>query len=234
MIPREVIPSDWTVRLAGGPITLGLDIGTTEKQTSNPSSITVTEKWNGLYVERLVTAWKTKDEAITTAILEIVINDLIASGRRWKAGSVDASNETLFAQRLRKLFMSKVRLMLIKGGNKLKHGLQEYDAKTLMGGLYCNAYADGIIAIPADQWIKDDRRLVKKTGARFECDLGKNGEHGDTFDSGKHAYWAHIAKSSQVGAQACDISGTSRRDDDDDDGLSKYRSSTTNRTQNAC
>jgi hypothetical protein len=224
MTPRDVIPAAWTSLLRDGPVTFGLDLGTTEKKTSNPSSLTVTEKWDGLYIERLVTAWKTKDEAITKAILEIVVDDLILSGRKWRCGCIDASNETYYASILQKMVKRRCTVHLIKGGEKLKHGLQEMDSKTLLGSLYVNAHSDGLLATPEGTWIKDDRRLVKRDKGRFEADLGKLGEHGDTFDSGKLAYWGQLRGGGGVHAEAVSTSGSARGDDEDWGSASKYLS----------
>ncbi len=46
---------------------------------------------------------------------------------------------------------------------------------------------------PNERWIIDDRFLVKRDKGSFAADLGPNGEHGDTFDGGKLAYWPLLA-----------------------------------------
>ena len=206
MTTRDVIPQDWTAKLRSGPLTWGLDLATSEKGTSNPSSLTVSEKWDGLFIERLVIAWKTSDPDVTKEIVGFVINDVILSGRKWRRGSIDGTNEFFFATQVKRQFQSRCPIGIIKGNESVIYRGQKFDAKTLLGNLYVNAHTDGLIATPPATWIKDDRRLVKRDKGRFDCDLGRMGEHGDTFDSGKHAHWCQVGRGGKVEAEAAPVS----------------------------
>lgn len=205
MTPREVIPSSWTAMLRDGPLTWGLDLATSEKKTSNPSSLVVMEKWDGLFIERLVLEWKTKDEAVTRQIVGLMLSDLAATQRRFRCGCIDATNETFFAQQIKKQFAGRCTIHLVKGGEKLSHGVQEFDAKTLLGNMFVNAHTDGRIATPEASWIKDDRRLLKREKGKFDCDLGREGQHGDTFDAGKLALWGQLRAGGRAQAEAAPI-----------------------------
>lgn len=200
MTIRDAIPRSWLDLITSGSIGVGLDIATTDGATSNPASITVTQD-EGTLFERLVLSWKTRDEAIATAMLMTVMMDL-ASLPKWlvKGLSIDASNETFFAQGLVKTIRSALarqgkscKYHLIKGGENLTFQGQTLRAKEMLGSLYVNAHTDGILATPEAAFLKEDRRLVQKSKGLFVTLTGKGGKHGDTFDSGKHARWALLS-----------------------------------------
>lgn len=234
MTPRDVIDPSWVLKLGNGPLTWGLDLATSEKKTANPSSLVFNEKISGMEIERLVIAWKTDNPDVTEAILGVALNDVKACGRKCKNGNIDGSNERFFAQRLKKRFQSHCPIRIIAGNEKVAHGVEEFDAKTLLGNLYVNAYTDGIIAVPAGPWIKDDRRLVKRDKGRFDCDLGRMGEHGDTFDAGKLAHWGQVGRGGPVQAEAVRISdsGISPQERDRLQGISLWAEPGSNITIN--
>jgi hypothetical protein len=192
MKARDALNSDWTRFLAQGPIGIGLDVATTEKQTSNPSAIVVTEQVGKLFFERLVIAFKTSDERVTCALLRAVCDDLAKTRRKPRGIGIDASNERFFCGRLEREFRSVCPVRLIAGNDVIEHRGEELPAKILLGNLYANAYADGVIGCPAGEWLSEDRRLVMREKGTFMAQLGKNGEHGDTFDGGKLAMWCLI------------------------------------------
>lgn len=220
MTPRDAIPRSWLDFLKEGPVGVGMDIATTDGPTSNPASITVTQETFGRLYERLVISWKTRDEAVATAMLTLVLEDLVSVPRMViRACSLDASSEVFFCQRLAKALGKHCRFLLIKGGENLVFEGREHPAKELLGNLYVNAHTDGIIATPEAAWIKEDRRLVTRSKGRFVTVTGKAGKHGDTFDSGKHARWA-LMSSGTVEAAGAPLSGHGQRRDawqDDDE-----------------
>lgn len=200
MTVRDAIPRSWLDLLTAGPIGVGFDIATTDGATSNPASITVTQD-EGTLFERLVLSWKTRDEAVATAMMLTVMLDL-ASLPQWrvKGLSIDASNETFFAQRLVKVIKAALarlgkscKFHLIKGGESLTFQGETLNAKEMLGSLYVNAHTDGILGTPEAPFLKEDRRLVQRSKGKFITLTGKGGKHGDTFDSGKHARWALLS-----------------------------------------
>lgn len=204
MTCRDALPRSWTDLLQGGPIGIGLDLATSDATTSNPSSITVTEEHRGMLFERLVIAWKTRDEAVTTTMLGLVLTDIRSVGKRVRACAIDASNETFFAQRLRKLYGSHCPVYLVKGGEKLAHGNEDMQAKELLGSLYVEEYTSGKIAVPDAAFVKEDRRLVKRVKGQFKTDTDREGQHGDTFDAGKLARYA-LRRLGRVEATAASV-----------------------------
>ena len=208
MTPRDAIPRSWLDFLEEGPVGIGMDVATSDGPTSNPASITVSQLTGGIIYERLVISWKTRDEAIATAMLTLVVMDLVSVRAIIRGGSIDASNETFFAQRLAKSLAAYCRFQLVKGGENLTFQGQTLPAKEMLGNLYVNAHTDGILASPEGPFLKEDRRLVQKSKGKFVTLTGKGGKHGDTFDSGKHARWS-LLSNGPAEAAAVPLSGHS-------------------------
>lgn len=207
MTPREAIPTSWTDYLTDHSVGLGLDLATSDKKGSNPSSLSVTQKVGRVYKVRLLVAWKTEDPDVTKAITSLVINDIIHAGKSARRLSIDASNEVFFARELKKLLRSKCAVSLVKSGENIKHDGHELDAKTIIGNIYINALEDGQVELPEGTFIATDHRLVKRDRGSFTTDTGKGGQHGDTFDSTKLSIWSLIKGGGKVQAQAVDTTG---------------------------
>jgi hypothetical protein len=187
---RDCIPKDWTKLIGNGPIGLGLDPATTEKDTSNPSSVTVMEKAGPLYVQRFVLRWKTSKEEVTRGMMRVIFEDLTKTQLRPRKLCIDATNERFFAQRLQKMFTIYCPVQLIVASEGVEHGGESFDYKTLLGNIYVNDFSDSIARMPDNLWLRDDHRLVKKKAGRFVADVAPDGSHADTFDSAKLARFA--------------------------------------------
>ncbi len=188
----NAVPPDWSIRCGGGPLTVGYDVATTEKKSSNPSAFTVMEKLNGLYWERLVVRFKSEDPEVPSQILTSIIDARPA--RDWRNLNIDASSERYHSQNIRKQFRSRLPVFLIVNSEAIDWEKERFSYKTLLGDLYCSAFEDNQIALPGELFILADHRLVKKYGGGYTTDVDEDGNHGDTFDSGKLAYWGHIRK----------------------------------------
>jgi hypothetical protein len=122
-------------------------------------------------------------------VLGCIFEDIEARGKKPRRLVIDASSEKYYAADIRTAFARRCPVELIGGNQKLKFRGEELDAKSLLGNMYCSGLEDGLILLPAGEWIELDHRLVKREAGRFVTDLGPGGEHGDTFDAGKLAYW---------------------------------------------
>jgi hypothetical protein len=188
---RDCIPRDWTELLGTGPIGIGGDLATTEKETSNPSSITVTQKEGPFYVERLVVSWKSKSEVISRAMFWTVCMDIKLAKHRPRRICLDATNERFFAQDLQKRLNVFCPVELVVASETMEwQGQGKMTMKTILGNLYVNDFNDAIVRIPNESFLKEDHRLVKKDKGLFIAGVSPDGMHGDTFDSGKLARWA--------------------------------------------
>ncbi len=187
---RDCLSRDWVRLIGTGPIGIGGDLATTEKEKSNPSSIVVTEKVGPLYVERLVLRWKTSREEVSTAMFDMVFSDLVSRNLRPRRMSIDATNERFFAQTLQRRFRKHCPVDLIVASENVPHIKIDGEAvnwKEYCGWLYTNSYTDALMRTPNARWLLDDRRLVKKDKGRFVAATGPDGSHADTFDGGKLA-----------------------------------------------
>jgi hypothetical protein len=188
--PRDCVPRDWTRLLGNGEIGIGLDLATTDKDTSNPSSLTVTEKIGVLKIQRLVINWKTAKEAVTRGIVRVVFMDLAMAKIRPRKLCIDATNERFFAQRIQKELQHHCTIELVIASEGIEWRGEKMDMKTVVGNLYVESFQESTSRLPDARWLKDDHRLVKKIAGRFVSDTSPEGRHGDTFTSGSLSHWA--------------------------------------------
>lgn len=208
--PREAIPVTWKdLLLPYGRIGIGLDVATSDGKHSNPSSLTVMQEIRPkVYRQRLKVIFKTRDPDVTRAFIRLVLADIASLGLRAVGGCIDASNEAFFAEQLISEFASQITFVAIKGGANVEFERQTYKSKELLGNLYCNAIEEGRMSIPEvpeSSYVKDDHRLVVRINGGFEAPTGPDGQHADTFDSGKLAQFALEGISTSVTAHAASV-----------------------------
>lgn len=176
------------LKLTGnGTLTLGHDIATTEKKSSNPASLSIMERVGMDYPVRGILWWKTADPEIALAILERVAEVIRAADRRPRGLWVDASNELYHAKTIQRRLSALLAVRLVKGGEKSLREGEEMDMKTYTGNVLVQHMEASRIPIPNHPYIEGDFGRVVKANGRFDCAVGPNGEHGDTFDSSKLA-----------------------------------------------
>ena len=183
--------------LKDGRVAIGIDQASTTSETSNPTSITVTEKNGSESYQRLVIVFKEKKRVIICDRLSRIVDAIRArpSGGGPSRLGIDASNERLAAEETADDLRAKVATQLVIAGNIVDPrpaGYSEKDGnvnyKTYTGDLYATRFNEGHIAAPADPYFKADHRLTMKDGGRYVCTPdAQTGAHGDTFDSGKLA-----------------------------------------------
>ena len=180
--------------LGSGRVALGFDVATTTSETSNPSSITVMEESGMERSARLVLIFKSKQRAVMVERLEGIL-DAIASrpaGGPARRLCIDASNERLAAEETRTDLQLRVPVQLVLAGASVQPPgyIDPTNYKTWLGDLYSTAINENTIALPSDNYIKKDHRLVMKDRGQYLCTPDADGAHGDTFDSGKLALYA--------------------------------------------
>lgn len=188
------LPDGWTDTMTSQDWAVGYDIATTERGTSNPSSICITQLIGPhQYAERLVLRFKAASDIQAKAILrEVIVAATSAAKRRPKCIAVDATAERYYAASLRREFSRYGRVDLVVASAAAEWRGERMTFKAYQGNLYAAAYEDSSIAVPPDRWIKDDRRLAKRVKGSFDNELDSAGNHGDTFDSGKLALYGLI------------------------------------------
>lgn len=189
--------------LGAGQVGLGFDVATTTGEVSNPSSVTVRERIGNDRFDRLKVVWKERKPQVARERLEAIIRTV---GARPEGGwprrlCIDASNERYFAEETADLFADLVPCQLVISGNAVDPrppGYSDRDGnvnyKTWLGDTEAAIVNDGRLALPPDEYIKKDYRMVMKDGGRYVCvPDNQTGAHGDTFDSGKLAELALMA-----------------------------------------
>ena len=176
---------------------IGFDVATTTGQISNPSSVTVREQIGQDRFDRLKLIWKEKKPQIARQRLEAIVKTIRnrPNGGPARRLCIDASNERYFAEETADILAPLIPVQLVVAGNPVEprpSGYSDRDGninyKTWLGDLEAANVNDGRLALPADDYIKTDYRMVLKDAGRYLCiPDSQTGAHGDTFDSGKLA-----------------------------------------------
>jgi hypothetical protein len=194
--------------LGNGQVGIGFDVATTEKEKSNPSSLTVIEKVGVDYVCRLIMRWKTKDPERTrdtiSRVLEIVARR--KEGGRARRLCIDATSERYFATDLRRALRKLVMVELVISSETIDYKGEEMTVKAFLGNLLVSTIEDGHIPLPSERWVKDDFRLVRRDKGSFLTEMDSAGNHGDSFDSTKLALHALTKRGGVAWAEAAQLS----------------------------
>lgn len=192
---RRHLPESWTAGLSGGGVYgLGYDVATSDATTANPSALVVRQQVGSRATEWLVLSWKTRNDKDSLLILDTVVSDLCAAGCRPRRMCMDNSSERMHFSAVRSALRGKCPVIGVAGNEVLKWDGEEVRAKQLLGTLYVTDYDDGLISVPRADFLKADRRLVQYFGGSFTAEVDAKGRHADTFDAGKLAKWACIAR----------------------------------------
>ncbi len=196
-----------TKYLGDGDCGAGVDVATTTGESSNPTSVTITERRGVEYLSH-VFIWKTKDAQLQRERLRMIIAAVKARrcGKPLRRLCIDATSEMLFADDCRKLLGALVPVQLIDARNLVSPEPVGYvkcpNWKTWEGDQYAAAVNDNHYALPSDAYLKEDHRLVMKDKGLFVCEPQPDGKHGDTFDSGKHALIALTGTGGAITAES--------------------------------
>lgn len=182
----SILPPGWldVFSPAHPRIAIGLDPATTTKKTSNPSAIVVTQEVNLTKFMRLVLRLKTDDPDVITTLLRQICVGLRGRGLSVRRLVILATNERFFAVTVRKKFAALAPTELLIESEKIAYGGEEMLVKAYVGSLFVNAIDDGYLALPPQEFVKTDLRLVVRDRGTFDAELGKDGGHGDVFAAG--------------------------------------------------
>jgi hypothetical protein len=185
--------------LRGGRVALGFDPATTTRETSNPSSLTITEELGGERYQRLVVLWKERKAQVVIDRLTSIVRAIREreSGGAARRFCIAATNERYFADLLSDALRALVPVELVIESAALQPaGYDEsVNFKTYLGDLYSTAVNENRYALPSGEYFKKDQRLTVKNAGRYECHPDTNdGAHGDTFVSGALAEYALTAQ----------------------------------------
>lgn len=202
----DAIPRGWpSMFVPDHPtIGLGLDIATTEKQKSNPSSLAVSQYVAPIYFVRLLVSWKTADPNVTRAVIKYVIAGLPFDYKPRKL-CIDATSERFFAAELKRELYAIVPVELVVSSEATEYMGERMTFKQYLGNLAVNTIDDGQLALPKERWVQKDFRLVVRDRGTFDCDVDEDGRHGDTFDGVKLSIHAITSKGESANASAVQV-----------------------------
>lgn len=172
-------------QLGNEPITIGMDVATTEGKKSNPTAVAVCQRKGVFYNVPLVWWWKTSQPEVTTNRVKWLASALKDAGKKVKVVDVDATNERFFTTNLRTIF-KKLRLAFVRliiKSKKAAYKGEEMSLGSYMSNLTANAFEDNYIAVPMHRYLASDFARKKRDGSGFTAAVGPNGEHADTLDA---------------------------------------------------
>ena len=208
--PRKaasIVPDRWIDLVSGGVLTAGMDLGTTQKGTSNPTALAVIEKVAPRYVCRLALAWKTNNPDVTRAVIDKVLSDLAKAQKRLSRLPIDATNERFFAADLAKELAGKTVVDQIVASENTTHRGEEMKWKLYLGNLLVNAIEGGELVLPNEQWVRNHIRQVYREKGTFEADVDGQGNHADFFDALKLALHGQKVSGGPASAMGMSLSG---------------------------
>lgn len=177
--------------LGRGPVGLGWDVATTEKETSNPNGFTVLEQDGVEFIARVIFVWKTADPEIAEDRATRIVRAVRArpQGGPARRLCIDATNERYFATMMRKALAAEVPVELVIASETIEvpGGEEPITMKQYLGGQLVGELDDNHLTLPPERYVKEDFRLVKKERGQFVCEPDAEGRHGDTFDGTKNA-----------------------------------------------
>jgi hypothetical protein len=202
---EDDFPPDWRRVLGNGAFSIGADPATTEKEKSNPFSITLLEEIFGLYIARLIIRFKTRDPEKAKAYLREACD--LGPGRKPRRLVVDATSERFWAAEVRTEFRSLCPVELLVASEKTKYQGEEMLIKSYLGNLLVNTMDDDKMVLPASRWVADDFRLVMRAKGSFDTRVDSAGNHGDTFESTSRALHGLLRPYAHVEAAAVSTGG---------------------------
>jgi hypothetical protein len=182
--------------LGSGAVGIGVDVATTERESSNPTSITVMERDGLEPVAVLTLVWKTRDPAIARERIRRVVETVNQrkEGGRARRLAIDATSERYFAIEIQRFLGAMVPVELVVASETVElPGGEKMTKKSLLGSLWVAEIDDNRAVLAPERYLREDFRRVRKDKGTFVCEVGPNGEHGDTFDSHKLARHALIS-----------------------------------------
>src|SRR6185369_8137548 len=135
-------------------------------------------------------------EARARALLEVIAKR--PAGGRTRRLCIDSTNERLFARRMQQRLGRECTVELVVASENVPGQADTVNFKTWLGVNYADAFNRGQLDLPADAYVKEDHRLVRRDRGHFVCNPASDGKHGDTFDSGKLAFYALTSKSGGI------------------------------------
>jgi len=207
---NEVFPTGWRGYFApAGRVGVGVDVATTTKGKSNPSSIAIVQEVGLDFIARLIIRFKTNNPEVTYRLVEQCLD--LPHGLRIRRICIDATSERFFSADLKAKLSGRAVVEPVVSSESIEYLGQKMSVKSYLGNLFVNTIDDGHLWLPSESWMEKDIRSVKSERGSFEADVDEDGNHADCFDSIKLALHALITNGGPAEASAVSVGGLSRR-----------------------
>ena len=174
-----------------GPVAVGVDWASSQKEGSNPTSVTVTEADAENDIQRAVLLWKSNNPNVQRERLRRVVLAVQArpAGGRAKRCGLDATGQQLFCKDVAAYLSDLCPVESVVMSESIT--VPGYDTpvskKTYYSDRYVQRFEDNRVSAPPERYFREDHRLPKKIKGLYVCEPQADGKHGDTVDSGKIA-----------------------------------------------
>ena len=214
---RDALPASVLDHVTDGPLTLGVDIGTTENKKSNPTALALLEGIGLKRYMRLAARFKTNKRDVLEGSIVRLLDLLDRRQRKLRVIVLDATNERLTAGDIAMDLSGRVQVRAaVMSTIRIVYG-EKVTLKTYCGSLVVNHLEDGRLLLPPEEWIKKDFRQTIREKGGFSSPVAEDGSHADLFCATGLALdgFDHDGPVEAAGIPNYDLGG--RRPDDDDD-----------------
>lgn len=214
---RDAFPASILDHVRDGPLCLGVDLGTTEGQKSNPTSLALIEGAGLLRYLRVAARFKTSKRDVIEASIVRMLNLLDRRERKLRVVVLDATNERLTAGDIAQDLSGRVTVRgAILSETRLVYG-EKVTLKTYISSLVVNHLEDGRLYLPAADWIKNDYRQMKRERGGFTAAVAEDGAHADCFIATGLALdgFDNDGPVEAAAVPTSDVHGRHRNDDDE-------------------
>lgn len=195
---EDELPANWTAVLDPEAETgVGADPATTEKEKSNPFSVSVVQEKGGGYTVPLIFRFRSSDPVKCRAILKE-----ICLGCSPRALAIDATSERFWAAETKTELEPITHVELVVNSERIVYLDESMTYKSYLGNLLVNAIDDRNMALPPAKEVRTDFRLVRRFRGGFDNMLDNSGNHADTFDSTKNGLHALLIDLDDCDAEA--------------------------------
>lgn len=193
-------------------VCIGQDLASTAGKKSNPSGLAVTVKDGLGFRAPFICWWKTADERVTEGRILAVATGLRLHGIRVKVVNLDATNEKLFASRVRRALLGHgIPCRACSGSEIVMHRGEKVTLSTFTASQLAGAIDSGLAELPFNRYLYDDFMRPTKVPGGYDCPVGANGEHGDTFDGTKLSFFGWSGYGSAAQAMAVPLTSTGQK-----------------------
>lgn len=175
------MPASVLDHVGDGPLSLGIDLGTTEGKKSNPTALALLESVGLVRHMRLGMRFKTGQRDVIQASIVRILDLLDRRERKLRVAVMDATNERLTAGDIAQDLSGRVSMRAaVLSTTRLMYG-EKVTLKTVISSLVVTHLEDSRLKLPPAEWIKKDFRQMTREKGGFTSAVAEDGAHADLF-----------------------------------------------------